>query len=212
MRHGAEVLGRARDAFPRGGLLPDDNWRRRHLALCVVLLGHVPVILSYALLQGYDVRHSLLDAGFPLILAGVGLSGRFGRAARSMAVASGLISCSVILVHLSNGLTETHFHFFVMVALLSLYQDWKPFLIAIGITVFEHGVTGIVAPHSVYNHADAWAHPWKWAFIHGGYVVAASVASLAAWSMSEADHYRIKAATARRIRSHRLGVSRMCWT
>ncbi|MDP9181264.1 MAG: GGDEF domain-containing protein, partial [Actinomycetota bacterium] len=191
------LLARALEAFPRGGLLPAANWRRRHLALGIVLLWHFPVLLAYGLFRGYPFWHAAVDASLPLAFGVVAFLPRLARGARSVAVATGLISCSVMLVHQSHGLIEAHFHFFVMVAVLTLYQDWKPFLVAIGLTVLEHGVTGVLAPHSVYNHADAWAHPWRWAFIHGAFVVAASAASIAAWSMSEADHRRLKADTAR---------------
>ena len=185
-------------AIPRGGLLPEATWRRRHLALSLVLLWHFPVLLGYGLAQGYAMTHCLADASLPLVFGAVALlSTSWSRGARSIVVATGLITCSVSLVHLSHGLIEMHFHFFVMVALLSLYQDWKPFLVAIALTVVEHGITGVVEPHAVYNHPDAWAHPWKWAFVHGGFVVAASLASITAWSMSEADHRHMKAETAR---------------
>jgi diguanylate cyclase (GGDEF)-like protein len=178
-------------------MLPAENWRRRHLALSLVLLWHFPVILGFGLAQGYPVRHSLVDAVAPLFFGVVAFVPRTSRGLRSMSVATGLISCSVVLVHLSHGLIEMHFHFFVMVALLTLYQDWKPFLVAIGLTVVEHGLTGVLAPKSVYNHPDAWAHPWRWAFIHGAFVVAASAASITAWAMAEADHRKHKADTAR---------------
>jgi diguanylate cyclase len=191
------LLGAALAAFPRGGLLPTANWRRRHLALGLVLLWHVPLLLGYGMFRGFSPAHSAVDATLPLVFAGIAFLPGLGRGMRSVSVAAGLISCSVILVHLSHGLIEAHFHFFVMVGLLSLYQDWKPFLVAIGLTVLEHGITGVVAPHSVYNHADAWAHPWKWALIHGAFVVAASAASITAWSMSEADHRRLAVETAR---------------
>jgi diguanylate cyclase len=179
-------LGLALRAFPRGGHLPADNWRRRHIALSLVLAWHVPILLGYGLTQGRSVGHAIVDALLPAAFVLAGIPKRLGRGLRS-----------VVLVHLSHGLIEAHFHFFVMVALLTLYQDWKPFLVAIALTVIEHGVTGVVAPHAVYNHPDAWAHPWKWAFVHGAFVVAASAASITAWAMSEADHRRVKDATSR---------------
>jgi diguanylate cyclase len=181
--------------FPRGGQLPTDNWRRRHIALSLILAWHVPVLVAYGLYRGHPVPHALLDGLLPGAFALAAVPRRLGRGMRAVLVAAGLITCSVMLVHLSHGLIEAHFHFFVMVALLTLYQDWKPFLVAIGMTVVEHGVTGVLAPDAVYNHPDAWAHPWKWAFIHGGFVVAASAASITAWAMSEADHRRVKEAT-----------------
>ena len=34
---------------------------------------------------------------------------------------------SALLVHLSGGRIELHFHFFVMMSVIVLYQDWLPF-------------------------------------------------------------------------------------
>ena len=90
-----------------------------------------------------------------------------------------------MLVHLSGGVVEAHFHFFVMIGVLTLYQDWMAFLIAIGYVVAHHGIVGVIAPEQVYNHADAIAHPWRWAMIHGGFVLAASAAHVVAWRTNE---------------------------
>ncbi|MFO1533353.1 MAG: ATP-binding cassette domain-containing protein, partial [Thermoplasmatota archaeon] len=57
---------------------------------------------------------------------------------------------------MSGGLIEFHFHFFVMVAVISLYQDWVPFLLTIAYVGLHHGIMGVLDPASVYNHADAW--------------------------------------------------------
>ena len=46
---------------------------------------------------------------------------------RVAAASFGLITASAMLVHLSAGVVEAHFHFFVMIGVLTLYQDWMPF-------------------------------------------------------------------------------------
>src|SRR6185437_4195428 len=43
---------------------------------------------------------------------------------------------------------------------------------------------------SVYNHPDAIANPGKWAFIHGGFVLAASITSIVAWRRNEEQGFR----------------------
>jgi PAS domain S-box-containing protein len=98
----------------------------------------------------------------------------------------GLVTSSGFLVHLVGGYIEVHFHFFVMVIVIALYQDWVPFLAALGYVVLEHGVVGILAPTAVYNHPDAWENPWKWAIIHGAFVLGASIASVVSWRLNEA--------------------------
>jgi signal transduction histidine kinase len=104
------------------------------------------------------------------------------------------------VVHLSGGAIEAHFHFFVMLALLSAYQDWVPFLFALAFVILEHGIGGVLIPSAVYNHPDAEANPWRWALIHGGFVLAAAAANVYSWTISEEDHRiasRMAEATAR---------------
>src|SRR5213593_3399023 len=97
-----------------------------------------------------------------------------------------LMTSSALLVHLSGGYIEFHFHFFVMVGLLALYQDWTTFILAIGYVVVHHGLVGVLDPQSVYNHASAWAHPWAWAGIHGAFILAMSAVTLITWRVTEA--------------------------
>jgi diguanylate cyclase (GGDEF)-like protein len=92
---------------------------------------------------------------------------------------------SALLAHLWDGRTEANFHFFVVIPILILYQDWAPFLLALGYVVLHHGILGTIAPGSVYSHADAVAHPWLWALIDGGFVLAACAASLVSWAANE---------------------------
>ncbi|HWC28016.1 MAG TPA: PAS domain S-box protein, partial [Solirubrobacteraceae bacterium] len=103
----------------------------------------------------------------------------------AVAVSLGLITASALVVHVSGGVIEAHFHFFVMIVVLALYEDWVPYLLAAAYVIVHHGVTGALDPHAVYNHPDAIAHPWKWALIHGAFVTAAGVASVIAWRLNE---------------------------
>jgi diguanylate cyclase (GGDEF)-like protein/PAS domain S-box-containing protein len=104
---------------------------------------------------------------------------------RTTAAAVGLLTCSAVLVHLSGGYIEAHFHFFVMVAVVVLYQEWTPFLAAVGYVVLHHGIAGTLAPESVFNHPAAQAHPEQWAMIHGGLILATCAAGIAAWRLNE---------------------------
>jgi hypothetical protein len=81
-----------------------------------------------------------------------------GQGARSAAAVLGLIISSAILVHLSGGVIEMHFHFFVMLGVITLYQDWLPFGLALGYVVVHHGLLGTLRPIEVYNHPAAWRH------------------------------------------------------
>ena len=91
-----------------------------------------------------------------------------------------------MLVDLWGGITEAHFHFFVMIGVLTLYQDWTPFLVAIAFVVVHHGVGGVLDPKAVFgDNPQADKNPWLWACIHGGFVLAASVAHVVAWRTNE---------------------------
>src|ERR687893_753607 len=121
-----------------------------------------------------------------------------GRRARSAAAVLGLITASAVIVHLSGGVVEAHFHFFVMIGVITLYQDWLPFGLALGYVIVHHGLLGALRPTDVYNHPAAWQHPWKWALIHGGFVLAASIAYLVNWRLSESQAVEISRLVSRR--------------
>ena len=180
----------ALEYLPKGQLLPEDVWRRRHLALSYLLRLHVVGLFIFALVQGRGLTHSLLEASIVGAFAVAASLNSCPRKFTSAACALGLITSSAVLVHLGEGTIELHFHFFVMVGILTLYQDWVPFLLAIGYVVLHHGVLGTMAPAEVYNHPAAIAHPFRWAVIHGAFVLAASVASIVAWRLNEEQALR----------------------
>jgi diguanylate cyclase (GGDEF)-like protein/PAS domain S-box-containing protein len=147
-----------------------------------ILWAHVVVLPVFSLLRGLSVA-TALGSVVPIALAGVaGSLTAAGRRARSVAVVLGLLTASAVLVNAWGGQIEGHFHFFVMIAVLALYEDWLPFGLAIAYVVIEHGALGAIAPHSVYNHGG---NPWGWAAIHGLFVLGAVAASVVAWRLNE---------------------------
>jgi diguanylate cyclase len=178
-------LRRLVSGLPRGRLLPEEAWRRRHRGIVVVLWLHAAVLLFLGPLWGFSIAHVALDV-CPIVAAAVVAStSAGGRRARSLAAAIGLVTSSAVLVHLWGGAIEAHFHFFVVIPILALYQDWAPFLFALVYVVVHHGVLGALDPSSVYNHPEAVAHPWRWALIHAAFVLAASAASIVSWRGNE---------------------------
>jgi signal transduction histidine kinase len=175
---------RARRLLPRGHTLPDGEFRRRHRALLVLLWLHAVAVPLWGLERGYDVSHSALEGGsIALWAAAATLVG--ARRAGPALVALGLLTSSAVIVHLSDGAIEAHFHFFVVIVLLTLYEDWMPFLLATAFVVLHHGAGGALAPHAVFNHPDAEAHPWRWALLHGAYIATAGLSAIAAWRLNE---------------------------
>jgi PAS domain S-box-containing protein len=168
-----------------GSSLPAESWNRRHRILVLVLAAHLPGLLAFGLLMGRPGLHVLGEVGAVAALALLAAVPRWSRRVRATIASLGLLSCSALLVHFSGGYIEAHFHFFVAIIVISLYQEWLPFLMAIGYVAVHHGVVGSLDPSSVYNHADAWAQPWAWAGIHAAFVLAASAASLVNWRVNE---------------------------
>ena len=176
---------RARRVLPQGRTLPAEEWYRRHRVLLGLLWAHSVGLTIFALARGYGVGHSVQEGGIVAAIALLAtLAGQRQRLAAAL-VSAGLITSSAILVHLWGGVIEAHFHFFVMIVLLSLYEDWLPFLLAAAYVLVHHGIAGAVDPGSVFNHADAISHPWKWAAIHALFVSGAGVGAVAAWRLNE---------------------------
>jgi PAS domain-containing protein len=178
------LIARIRDLLPRGRLLSEAEWGRRHRWITALLWLHVVGVAGFGLFRNYGLGHSLVEAGVVALAALVATCGK-GRAERTAAASVGLLLSSAVVVHLSGGMIEAHFHFFVMIGVLTLYQDWFPFLLAIGFVVLHHAVLGTLDPESVFSHPGAWRSPLKWALIHGGFVLASSCAYLVAWRMNE---------------------------
>jgi diguanylate cyclase (GGDEF)-like protein len=192
----ASTITRIRHILPQGQTLPEDEWRRRHHAMVGILFLEAVALSIFALVQDYSLLHSL-EHGLPLIPFGVAaLMVEQHRRLAAVLVSIGLITACALLVHSWNGAIEGHFLFFVTIVVLALYEDWVPFLIAAAYVVVHHGLTGVIDPGGVYNHPDAIANPWKWAGIHGFFVILAGAAAVAAWRLNET--VRAEAAEAHR--------------
>jgi signal transduction histidine kinase len=53
------------------------------------------------------------------------------------------------------------------------------------VVVADHGLIGMQLPDMVYNHPAAQAHPWTWALVHGGFILAECAALLVYWRVNE---------------------------
>jgi PAS domain S-box-containing protein len=182
----AHLVSEIRHALPEGRALPNDVWQRRHAFILALLWLHAIGIACYGLIVGVGPLHSLAEGGVVAATAIVASWGNRSRRFRATAASFGLLTASAILVHLSGGLIEMHFHYFVMIVVIILYQDWAPFLLAITYVALQHGIVGVLMPEAVYNHPDAWANPWKWAVIHAAFVMGASIAGIVSWRLNEA--------------------------
>ena len=135
-----------RQWLPRGQMLPEHVWRRRHATIVWLVWLHAAGLFAFGLVQGRPLGQMLIDISPILVAAYLAGSEGLSMKLRSGAASFGLVTCSAVLVHLWDGVIEAHFHFFVMIGILTLYQDWVPFLIAIAYVVVHHGLMGVIAP------------------------------------------------------------------
>jgi hypothetical protein len=84
---------------------------------------------------------------FPAILALI----RPGEAMTRHCIAVGQMLTSALLIHLSGGRIETHFHVFGSIAFLAFYRDWRVFIPATIVIALDHMVRGIFFPQSVFG-------------------------------------------------------------
>lgn len=169
------------EVLPTTHSLDPVSWQRRHRLIVILLWMHVVGLFAVGMLTGVGVFHTLFDCLPVVVAAQVAGVSRLGRRWRMLASSLGLIAASTALVHLGNGAIEMHFHFFVALAIIGLYEDWLPFFAAIVFVLTSHGLLGILWPEVIYNHAAAIQYPWRWAGIHAGFVAAASLATLGHW-------------------------------
>jgi diguanylate cyclase (GGDEF)-like protein/PAS domain S-box-containing protein len=180
-----------RALLPRGGTMSEADFAKRHHMVLVVLWAHVAGVFTFGLIRGFAAPHLLAElAGVVALASAASAQHLLSTRVRAVLAAMGLLTCSALLVHLSGGMIEMHFHFFVMVALIALYQDWLPFVWTIAFVALHHAVIGLTTPRNVFNHPAAWSTPWKWALIHALFVLAASAAQLVSWRVVEEEHER----------------------
>jgi diguanylate cyclase (GGDEF)-like protein/PAS domain S-box-containing protein len=184
-------LSALRAWLPRGRSLPDRDWERRHRAMLVILWAYAVALPIFGLTQGFSPAAAFVPV-LPIVIAGIAASlHRVGRRPRSVAVVFGLLTACAVLTSAWHGAIEAHFSYFVMIAVIALYEDWVAFGVAIAYVVAEHGVTSAVFPHSVYAHSG---NPWLWSLVHGAFVAAAAAAAVVNWRLNEDMRVRLRAA------------------
>ncbi len=173
------------DWLPRGTGIPHDTWVVRHRWVVRILALQCVGLVIFALARGYSLTHSLVEALLPSVLAALAASRHLGKTTRAALAGAGLMTVSTTLVHLSDGYIEAHFHFFVMLPIVALYESWIPFVVAVCVVLLHHGVLGSLAPASVFNHPAAEAHPWVWAGVHALAIFAACLGAVVNWRAQE---------------------------
>jgi two-component system sensor histidine kinase/response regulator len=118
---------------------------------------------------------------------------RPGRPSTRYIIAVGQMLTSVLLIHLSGGRIETHFHVFGSLAFLAFYRDWRVLVPATLVIAADHIVRGIWWPESVYG--IFFASPWRWVE-HAGWVIFEDIVLIAASQRSVREMWNIAERTA----------------
>ena len=75
---------------------------------------------------------------------------------------------AALLIHLSGGRIETHFHIFGSLAFLACYRDWRVLISATIVVTLDHYIRGVFYPQSVFGILTA--SSWR-VFEHAGWVI-----------------------------------------
>jgi two-component system sensor histidine kinase/response regulator len=98
-----------------------------------------------------------------------------------------------LLIHLTGGRIETHFHVFGSLAFLAFYRDWRVLIPATVVVALDHLLRGMFWPQSVYGVVVA--SEWRW-LEHAAWVLFEDVFLLVACRRSIAEMWHTAERTA----------------
>ncbi|ESP90117.1 methyl-accepting chemotaxis protein [Candidatus Halobonum tyrrellensis] len=190
---------------PSGDTIPDETWAGRHRRVLISLVAHIPLLLALGLYEGTEslVTGATIPAiptvtvvgqlGIVAALAAGAAWPRFGRRVRTALASVGLMTTSTLLVQFSGGFIEAHFHFFVVMAVIAVYEDWVPFALGLAYVAGGHIVFGLIDATRVYNHPAAIENPMVWSGIHAAFVIVLCAALMTNWTSIEKSREQSRA-------------------
>ncbi len=107
---------------------------------------------------------------------------RPGKLYTRLAIATGQMLTSALLIHLTGGRIETHFHIFGSLGILAFYQDWRVLITATVVIALDHVLRGVLYPVSIFGvvTASEWRiveHAW-WAVFAVAFLVKGTLDAL----------------------------------
>jgi len=168
----------------RAGILRSEHelalWKQTDRMFAVLLMVQWLAAVAMALWLSPTTWEGLDRRIHPHVWAAVFLGGvtaiypivfvvlRPGEAITRFLIATAQMLHSALLIHLSGGRIETHFHVFGSLAFLSFYRDWRVLIPATIVVALDHAVRGTFWPESVFGISTQ--SPWRW-MEHAGWVV-----------------------------------------
>jgi hypothetical protein len=172
--------------IPRGTRLDEAAFAPRHRVLWLILLANLPVLVGIANVR--PVMHpGVLYAELATIAACLVLGRALrGHSARATTVALGLMVGAGSLVHVGGGLTDLHIWFYVITAMVALYQMWTPFLAAVGFVAVHHMGMSLWMPVMVFSSPESLAHPVLFSLLHAAFLLVEAAFLAYGWRFAEA--------------------------
>jgi len=133
----------------------------------LLLALHLPAMCAVALYFGSSI--GLAAALSVLFLAGPAAMFYNGRDSKTTSVSLGVSAMcfSALLIHLSGGMIEMHFHIFTMLALMIAFRFAWPLLVAAATIAIHHVAFFVWLPSSLFNYKATWGI----VFLHAFFVV-----------------------------------------
>jgi signal transduction histidine kinase len=83
-----------------------------------------------------------------------------GKAITRHVIAIAQAFTGILLIHLSGGRIETHFHIFGSLAFLAMYRDWRVLITMTIVVAADHFFRGLFWPQSIYGVISG--SEWRW--------------------------------------------------
>ncbi|MBC7926614.1 MAG: hypothetical protein H7039_13240 [Bryobacteraceae bacterium] len=146
----------------------EENYRAGANKFCLILLlAHIPAAMAVAAWFGTSAISALL-MGLALMAGPVVLFLRDrGSLSTSLALGSVTMGMSGLLIHLSHGMIEMHFHIFASLAFLTIFGSVWPVLLAAGTIAAHHLLFWFFLPASVFNYQAGFGV----VMVHAGFVI-----------------------------------------
>jgi two-component system sensor histidine kinase/response regulator len=109
---------------------------------------------------------------------------RAGEPSTRYTIAVAQMLMGALLIHLTGGRIETHFHVFGSLAFLAVYRDWRVLVPATIVVAADHALRGVFWPQSVYGVLVA--SQWRW-LEHSAWVIFEDVFLFVSCRRSVAD-------------------------
>ena len=212
-------MGVPRSLLP-GVRLSEEAFRTRHgylrliLWLTIPLLALVTVVSDSPNAEGMPGMHHA--GGNPMVwlmaatlmLCAVASTAIRGRRLGAAVVSLGLLLSAALLVSLGGGRTDLHFGYFVVLGLISLYQDWVPLVMSVLLVAGEHLVMGVLAPALLYSDPVAHQEPIRYAVLHAGFILASCGVQVVYWRLTERAQQETEQVRAEGVRAIRRTAER----